>query len=80
MIQSQITGSHKALEVRTELSRLRKNNPAIPTLKMKRARVVLILGYFQGIAKILEALCSLSLIGVFLRPPSAARQGSHQTG
>src|SRR5271154_4718162 len=49
IIQSQITGSQRALEVRTELSRLRKNNPAIPMLKIRRARVVLIFWYFRGI-------------------------------
>ena len=41
-IQSQMTGSHRALEVRTESSRLRKNNPEIPTLKIRRATVVFI--------------------------------------
>jgi hypothetical protein len=37
MIQSQITGSQRALEVRTELSRLRKKSPAIPIQNSRRA-------------------------------------------
>ena len=36
-IQSQMTGSHKALEFRTDLSRSRKKSPAIPAQQIRKA-------------------------------------------
>src|SRR5580704_14103018 len=36
-IQSQMTGSQRALEFRTDVSRLRKKSPATPTLQIRRA-------------------------------------------
>jgi 2-keto-3-deoxy-galactonokinase len=47
IIQSQMTGNQSALEVRTESSRLRKNNPRIPILVTAKARVGLIFPYFR---------------------------------
>lgn len=37
IIQSQMTGSQRAREFRTELSRFRKKSPAIPVLQIRRA-------------------------------------------
>jgi hypothetical protein len=36
-IESQMTGSQRALEVRTDLSRLRKKSPATPRLQIRKA-------------------------------------------
>src|SRR3984957_575106 len=49
-IQSHMTGSQRAGEVRTELSRLRKKRPATPMANIRKARFGFILGICKSIA------------------------------